>query len=114
MTHEEKRQRRETLANNVRGGMTLEQAARRSGLSTAWARRACEEHDVVLPDRRTDKLSHSTYVLIGKLCTSNTPLNQLAQERGISRQAVSAIYRKCLDANIPVKVRKQHEESGDE
>jgi hypothetical protein len=109
MTHHERFLRRKEIAQYINEGNSVNDASVRFKISEATVRSACFEFLGVLPDRRksANELAPSTYKIIARLTNTGRELGIIAKEFGVSRQRITQIYHRCIEAGIPVIIRKQ-------
>lgn len=100
-SHAERRVRRQQIAEYVRSGHTLSQAARQFGVGLFSARLAAREHDVVA----TPRAQSSTMSILAALFARGMTRAAAAAECGVSRQYVSQIYAQAVAAGFPALPR---------
>ena len=101
LTHAERRARRQQIAEYVRSGHTLSQAARRFGVGLYSARLAASEHDVVA----TPRAQSSTMSILAALFARGMTRTAAAAECGVSKQYVSQVYAQAVAAGFPALPR---------
>lgn len=97
MTHEERRDRREQMADYVRKGNSVDAACRRFGVSHHTVRSAMYEFGVDPPT--TSDLAPNTYKVIAMLL-AGTPAVQIADSMGVSKARIYEVRDRCREAGI--------------
>ena len=77
-------------------------------VSLNTVQKACKENGVEYPLALPIPLGMQKvgiFPILAELCNTDTRLHLIARSLGVSKQRVSAIYRGCLAAGVPVQVR---------
>lgn len=106
LSHEERRVRRQQLANDVKDGISLSQIYQKYQLSLTVIRESCREHNVklVIPSKEGQTPS---YKIIAMLLNTSLPMSKIGEKCGVSRSRVQQIYVKCITFGIKVQIRKR-------
>ena len=103
LTQPERAARRARLAAEVAAGKSKQEVASEYGVALSLVRTACEEAGVRRESHNT--VWPSTFQVIAALANTDATLTDLAREFRVTKQRISQIYLRCLDAGIPVRVR---------
>lgn len=100
MTHKERATRREQIRQDVREGMPLAVVAEKYGMAydSIVAIKTGTPH-VRVSSRQ------STYAILADLINSDELLIHVAARHGVSKQAVSQIYLKLIEAGAKIPLR---------
>lgn len=94
MDRQEKKLRRLEMAIAVKNGQPLADVAAKFGVSAALVRGACVENEVEIPKPKREKftqLREETLHVIADLLAGEKSYEQIAEERGLTKQRVGAI-----------------------
>lgn len=105
MTHEERRARREAMAEDILRGESLGVVAATYGVSYGTACLANKLAGVRGIQGPGVKLS--TFAILAKLLNSDASLTEIASEFSLTHQRVSQIYGAAIKAGIRVPRRRQ-------
>lgn len=100
MTHYARRQRRTRIRQRLSAGEDLAAIAESEGVCAPFVRSI--GRGIVLPERLT---RYATYAIIAALIKTHDSTYAIAKQRGVSKQAVQQVYRKCINAGVPVVLR---------
>lgn len=100
MTHDEQRERRKNIADDLAGGMTVSELAIKYQVSPQTIYLAAHEYNVRWPR----DIKPSNYQVIG-LFQRGKSVPQVAQELRISRQAVDQTIQAARAAGVPLPRR---------
>lgn len=108
MTHLQRANRRQRIAQAVRRGATIAEASQEFCVSFRTVQQSCRENGVEYPKAPpipTSMTKVGIFPILARLCNSSTRLHLIARELGVTAQRVGHIYRGCLAAGVPVQVR---------
>lgn len=105
-THIGTRATRKRAADLAASGMTLEAIAADLKISHSAVRKALKEHGIRSP--KTSARGRALKILAA-LFDATRPQQEIAREFGVTRQYVSSIYYRAVDAGIPVPARSRTE-----
>ena len=104
MTHKESRERNERIVGEAKEGATIESLASKYGLSLSYINHICRAGGYLFPRTRCKRIN--SMPIVAELCNTDKTLSVIAEEHGVTRQAVSLIYIAAKDAGVPVNERK--------
>jgi transposase-like protein len=107
---QERAERRRKMAEEVKGGATLAEAAAKFGMSSAVARRACRDHGVEIPKTERQPVPRTMQILAALLYTKKG-FARIAREFGVTRQRVEAISKAAAANGIKVPPRRRSSRS---
>ena len=110
MTHKQARRRRKKLAARVAGGESRGSVARAIGVCPETVQMACREHGVGWV-REDEAPATNMLRIVAALFDRRRTYNTIGTEFGISRQRIQRIYRKAIEAGIPVPERQLAKEA---
>lgn len=103
---DERRKQRKLIADFVRGGKTVAEAATEFGVGDKTVYAVCRSANVTAKSRtRIAPLSLSTFAIIADLIRADETLTAIAVRLGVHVTGIHAIYVKCRAAGIPVRLR---------
>ncbi len=112
LTVKSRRDRREEIAGEIKLGARPEDLMKMYGVTHQTIRNACKEHGVKVPEMHTGKAlankksrDHRLLKIIKKLIQSDASLSKIAEDLGISRQAVHRASTLCKQYGIKIKER---------
>lgn len=105
MNLREKAARRERAVAAVRAGVPVAEAAEAEGLRASTLYLYCQEAGVRPPRKVMSPLRDTSYRVLARLWDLSLTQQEIAAEFGVTKQAVSSIYRKARAAGIPVPER---------
>ena len=97
--------RNRQIGDAIAGGSTVKQQANYWEISEAYVMAICKKQGVT--HNRTQGARFKTYDLIADLCNTSETLTALAAKLGVTKQAISLVYKKCQTAGIPVCLRRR-------
>ena len=106
MNHQERRERRRLIAEHAAEN-GLASAARTFGVTIVTARSSCAEYNVE-PTHNKIRREFSSYRIIADLLYGLS-ISSIAEQHHISRQRVSYIKDKCVEAGIPISQDMKNE-----
>lgn len=95
-------ERRAAIAQAVRNGMTVHQAASHYGVGMTTAYNALKEHSVVVDGRSCTK---GTYEILADLLNTFDTLEEIGKRHGKSMQRVLQILNRAREAGIKIEHR---------
>lgn len=99
MTHEERKQRREQIAEAIKAGKSNEEIVKLFGVSASMISLVRREHGLPLVEVRRPEYE-KTYNLMAALLASDKTLLQLGEEFGVTRERVRQIKERMADAGM--------------
>lgn len=108
MTHNERKHRRQLIAEEVDNGASYVQIVKKWGVTTATIRNSCREHGIslLLAD---SKLVHTFKVgslrIVAELLNTEDPHERIAARLGISRTRVYQVQAAAKEAGITIPKR---------
>jgi DNA invertase Pin-like site-specific DNA recombinase len=112
MTHEERKSRREDIANEIRHGNDPHAVAKMFSVTLRTIASACRENKVPMPKVKSERAirnpksrDHRLLYTVSRLISSSKSYSELAREIGITRQAVHRTAELCKHNKIKIKER---------
>ena len=110
MTHPERAARRLAIAEYVREtGCTVDEAAKRFGVTVSTAAGACRDHGVKAA-AKSRGLQPNTLKILADLFDATSTIDEIADRRGVTKQRVSQVFVQALKAGIPIPRRTKSPE----
>lgn len=107
LTHKQRKIRRKEIASNIKKGMTPKQAQHHYKITMETVKKACTEFNVTYKNPRLYPRNLTSFQILAELLkTPPIPLRLIADQFGITHQAVSEIGQQAIDAGITLPKRK--------
>jgi transposase len=106
LTHEQRAERRKTMAMAVRDGVDIREIARTEGVSLSQIHIACREHGVQTQHLGKRPLGPNHYTILAALFSDDS-CDEIGRKLGIDGSMVQTVYRRCIAAGVPVTRRRR-------
>lgn len=104
MTHQQRRQRRQQIADFIGKGASVADACERFEVGLSTVDYACKEHGVLL---KRKALKHTAYAILADLMAMDGTVKDVAERHGVTWQSVYQMMKKARAAGINVKARRK-------